>query len=972
MSGQVKILTFAEGVSVSAPSQSYLLASALVSYADSAAFVTAKGGAAAEGDIFENTTSHKINFYNGTAWIEVDSVKTNFASASAPTVNDDSGDGYSVGSLWITTTGLIYYAVDVSVGSAVWKELVLISDNQTITGQKTFSSVTTISNTTESSSKDTGALIIEGGVGVEKNAYVGGNLVVTGDLTINGTTTTLNTSTLDVEDANINLNKGGNEASADDLAGINIEMSDATHAQIIFDKDIASYFKCGKVGALKEIVDVSSIQTLTNKALSDSTTTIVDVSDPTKKIKFDASGTSGTATTIASSQTTDKTITLPNATTTLVGTDATQTITGKTFDDPMLVKQSSTPASPASSYNKIYPKSDDIWYTLNSSGVELPLGSGGGEYDFLSTKVIADYVSYDDGSASVPVDGAGGSPSTLTIAASPSPISTQAGILNLRLSKSAADGKGEGMAVAFTTRGDVDKAATRVVRINFKSSTNYADSDIGVYCYDVTNSRLLYPADQNVYASSFVSNQQFEFQLSPDSTSYRLIFHVQSTNATAYDLDMIVKFVETKKNYGVMPDRQYDISSYISGLAGWVGRRSTAIPYKTMNGNWRLKLTITGDITSATSGTLTISGLTFKTSTNFYQAITTVANSGSMGGWAATIAGTGQITFQYGSSYSSVFISGDVELDSKPTWAIDNYPVVLGEDAGLINICAKMYLGSASNHTSSGNYQKCVLDTVSYDYALGWDSVNKYWVVPETGNYDISAVCTFSSIADTQVIIATIYVNGSMIASGSAAAVGAAVTSAAKSLVSVAGHPLIKGQYVEMYAYQSDSASEAYVTGATNTFMYIAKRSSPQQIAASEQVVAQYYPSTNQSTSGDTVIDFDTKIKDTHNAVSGTGTAWKFTAPISGFYNVSVFIAASSRSWIAGQTAQITIKKNGSFNRNLFLKSFDAAITSGVWLSGSGVVYLSKGEYLSASFNGDGNPTLSGGSDRQIDIFLIK
>jgi hypothetical protein len=38
-----------------------------------------------------------------------------------------------------------------------------------------------ISNTTESTTKDTGALIVEGGVGVEKNLYVGGNLSITGN-----------------------------------------------------------------------------------------------------------------------------------------------------------------------------------------------------------------------------------------------------------------------------------------------------------------------------------------------------------------------------------------------------------------------------------------------------------------------------------------------------------------------------------------------------------------------------------------------------------------------------------------------------------------------------------------------------------------------------------------------------------------------------------------------------------------------
>ena len=51
-----------------------------------------------------------------------------------------------------------------------------------ITDQLTVSGITTISNTTDSTNKDTGALIVEGGVGIEKNLNVGGNVTL-GDAT---------------------------------------------------------------------------------------------------------------------------------------------------------------------------------------------------------------------------------------------------------------------------------------------------------------------------------------------------------------------------------------------------------------------------------------------------------------------------------------------------------------------------------------------------------------------------------------------------------------------------------------------------------------------------------------------------------------------------------------------------------------------------------------------------------------------
>jgi len=49
--------------------------------------------------------------------------KNNDSAAVAPTVNDDSGDGYSIGSRWLNTTAdKEYVCLDATVGAAVWVE----------------------------------------------------------------------------------------------------------------------------------------------------------------------------------------------------------------------------------------------------------------------------------------------------------------------------------------------------------------------------------------------------------------------------------------------------------------------------------------------------------------------------------------------------------------------------------------------------------------------------------------------------------------------------------------------------------------------------------------------------------------------------------------------------------------------------------------------------------------------------------
>jgi hypothetical protein len=82
--------------------------------------------------------------------------------------------------------------------------------------------------------------------------------------------------------------------------------------------------------------DLSSSQTLTNKKLSDSTTTIVDVTDATKTIKFDVGGSTATTGTIATAFTTARTLTLPDATDVLVGRDTSDVLTNKTLTSPTI------------------------------------------------------------------------------------------------------------------------------------------------------------------------------------------------------------------------------------------------------------------------------------------------------------------------------------------------------------------------------------------------------------------------------------------------------------------------------------------------------------------------------------------------------------------------------------------------------------------------------------------------------------
>ncbi len=91
-------------------------------------------------------------------------------------------------------------------------------------------------------------------------------------------------------------------------------------------------FSLPEPGSNDTLVTNNSTSIMTNKALKDSTTTIVNNSDTSKALSFTLSAaTTTTSTSIAVSQTANRVITLPDATDTLVGKATTDQLSNKSF-----------------------------------------------------------------------------------------------------------------------------------------------------------------------------------------------------------------------------------------------------------------------------------------------------------------------------------------------------------------------------------------------------------------------------------------------------------------------------------------------------------------------------------------------------------------------------------------------------------------------------------------------------------------
>jgi len=97
----------------------------------------------------------------------------------------------------------------------------------------------------------------------------------------------------------------------------------------VLSSDGKLYYHNGTVSSA--VVTEDGQNTVSNTNFKDNSTFIIDNVDGTIRIGFDAAGTTGTTTTIQSSQTANRTITLPDATDTLVGRATTDTLTNKSI-----------------------------------------------------------------------------------------------------------------------------------------------------------------------------------------------------------------------------------------------------------------------------------------------------------------------------------------------------------------------------------------------------------------------------------------------------------------------------------------------------------------------------------------------------------------------------------------------------------------------------------------------------------------
>lgn len=669
----------------------------------------------------------------------------------------------------------------------------------------------------------------------------------------------------------------------------------------------------------------------------------------------------------------------------LIDESTAQTLSNKTYASPIITgaeqfNQITTPATPASGNNKLYFKADGKLYTLDSAGNEAAVGSGSGGVKNLITNGNADdtassiFVPYADAAGTRPVDGTGGSPTVTTSVSTVSPLD---GVKSYLLTKPASNVQGQGWAVPFTVDPAYRAKSLKISADYIVNSGTFVAGGVGVesdviwYIYDVTNSQLIEPSNIKMFSQNSSIADKFEatFQTSATGSSYKLIAHVQSTSALAFELKV--------DNVTVSP-QVYVYGTPVTASQSYTPTGSwDAATYE--GSWWRVGDKFNAKIKVTATGAPTANELQFTLADIVNGLGITVDPTGIMGGmatlgtWAARDLGTAEYdgtVYLYGGSviYLGRGIGGGQLNKTTPFTVaagdifeleINNIPIVgWSSSVKMSDSTDGRLISSQARRTSNqslpnATFTKVLFDSKDYDYGNNFDLVNSRFIAPSAGLYELSGY--INQDVGTGARAVTIYKNGSPLETIANVA-GISGSGFSNAIPLSHKFSLLAGEYLEVYAYQDSGGTTNIVANCAVNFT---KVDNPAAIAESETVACKYYSSggVSHTTGVATLIPFDNKVFDTHNAFdTATG---KFTAPSAGFYQVHSTLTFNGGTNV-GRRGLFILKNGGADSFGTF---FGANSTNGLAAHGSDIFYLNAGDFIQVQGFQDSGGTLTTTND---------
>lgn len=585
---------------------------------------------------------------------------------------------------------------------------------------------------------------------------------------------------------------------------------------------------------------------------------------------------------------------------------------------------------------------DMIYASGASTPARLPVGSSGqviksvggiptwatfsGGINYLSSNPDAEadttgWATYADAAASSPVDGTGGSPSSTYTRSTSSPLRGSASFL---WTKSAANRQGEGFSYDFTID-STDQAKVLQIAFDYKvASGTYADSDMTIWIYDVTNAVLIQPAGYTIQNASVSMKQLATFQSASNSTSYRLIVHTASTSASAYTIqfDNFSVGPQVVTNGAAITDWQ----SYTPSSQGFGTPTFDQCLWRQIGDSIEIQVQFTCGTTTATQARIGLpNGMTTNYSTTHVVGNAVRSNSTTTAVKFFTIlsgsnidyilfsipdytGGNNALTAANGNGFST---SGDIiSLIAKVRINGKSSNVQLSSDTDTRVVAMRVQAATPTGSTSAAS--AVVYGTAAvFDTHAGYNTSTGQYTVPVSGYYQVyGQVSLAGTEAANQFIDLSVYKNTTVQQTmrnrlqnsgtdDNECAVNALVLANAGDTLEIRVNTNITGV--------------SFNTNANINFFQVQRVSGPSVIAASEGVMARYTGNDSASLSATpVVIKGFTKDYDTHGMInSATGA---ITIPVSGIYEFTVQASCNALTTAMNQYFNFELRTGSTAN----------------------------------------------------------
>jgi len=636
---------------------------------------------------------------------------------------------------------------------------------------------------------------------------------------------------------------------------------------------------------------------------------------------------------------------------------------------------------------------------LTWSEVTAPGGSGGINYisNDGAEDSAASWSAYADAAAASPDDGTGGFPNITITRTTSNPLRTNASFL---ITKDAVDRQGQGVSFDFTID-RADEAKPLSIEFDYEPLSGFVagsdstNSDLVVYIYDLDYSTLIQPAPFKLVGGVGAKHKFLgEFQSSAASgganaRKYRLILHIATTNAAPWTFKFDgVRVGPRVTNYGTPIT---DWQTYTPAFTGFGTVSVHSMQWRRVGGNVEIKGTFT---TGTTTGVEARVGLPSGLTTSDTSVISSIQVCGN---WASSVAGAAGLSMlvepsktyvTFGSQNAgngSMFSITGSQINSNNALSIKVSVPIAGWSSNLemsndtsttiVSVEAFKTSINGTQNVSPGPAVKIIFGGTNHDTHSGWSTVNNRYTIPVAGLYSFTINLCLSNAVSNGNVSVLLHKNGSPIKQAQAVIQTAGNAGANPVFIDKA----MAGDYYEVFLATTatvDVCSAATVTGGS-TFS-VKKVSGPAQIAASEIVVARYTSGNTQTIVGAddsaaAIRNYETKVIDTHNAVTTGESVWKFTAPVSGLYRVTAQgESASGGGWDTTEKWALRLFKNSTAYSYLGIDYSEGIHTNRLCAAGTDIVSLKAGEYIDIRIEQTCQSLLGTGNNHQVNYVNIE